>query len=36
MLNAIAMLATIEGKQQQTAKLSAMILIANINGKTHY
>ena len=36
MLNDITMLATIWWKQQQAAKLSTIILIANINGKAHY
>ena len=34
--NDITRLATIFEKQQQAAKLSTIILIANINGKAHY
>ena len=37
MLDDISMLATIQWKQQQAAKLlSTVILITNINGKAHY
>ena len=36
MLNEITMHATIYWEQQQAAKLSTIILIANINGKAHY
>ena len=36
MLNGIAMLTIVHGKQLHAAKLSFIILIENISGKAHY